>query len=396
MLSTSQCWAVALLTTTMLGFVGGLTGCSPSRGQQPTKMPVTTYSTISNTSLVKQRTGHGPETIVKELLDASNSSNFAFVEYPLDDQNLQAQKFNAVMDTLRPLGTNLNWVARAQVVAQARTDFAQIAGSAQNEFLKLSAQVNVVACDIALGDAVSFTKDKALLPKERDRKGTSTFALDAVSTLVGSDDVKRDHILFGTGELRCKPPLTDESIGPVRMVRPVMKITKEAVRPTFVYTDGSAQVMTFPSIEATLDTWDETAKQIHIGLQMKNLTQRVIGLKNMAIRLTHRGQMITYQTVEGEYRLLPGDTSSIALRNAAANEAENFAKTLGGASAGSSTLTVYDVPTVFDDLGNVTKKENITWSFAYTPGSDAVQELDADKSTTEWTTYRRGVDKIPK
>ena len=377
----------------MIGGLIVLSACAPARIPQ---RPPTVYSTGANTKETWERTGMGEPRNIGHRIFIYDTSNAAFQEVDIDEKDPQSVQFTAIVSSLRALESNNDPVHRAQILNQARTDFTGIMSTTKDEVIKLSALVNVTLCDMALGDRASFVAHQALLPKERDRTSKANVAVDSVGLIFGGTDVKKDTIMASHANLKCAPPNNGATVEPETLITPVYRVVSPAVEPVFSFVEGTAQTMKFPSIEATLNTpYDvKQAKRLTISVSMKNVSQRVVELKHMAIRLTHNQRITTYRTVDGEYRLLPGDTTPISLRLEKGDE-DNFDETLGAASTGVSTFTVYDVPTVFDDLGNVTKKENLTWKFSYTPGAVAVSEIDKDKSTVRWATYLRGVNRLP-
>lgn len=379
-------------TLTVLAII--ITGCGGSTPTREANHRVTVGRTFASAGITYRQVGDEPKKQVSLEIASNGCSDFTFrdVEGSLADPIIA--RFAAVYDSLLALENDRNLDRRAIVLLAARSDFQSIAeATGTAPLIALSARVNAVCCDIALGDTAAFRTDRAKLPPERDRASKASIAADTFGLLTGSDAVKQDTILANTSGMRCDAPASGTVLVAKKVVHRVLRTVTPAVAPVFQFTDKTQSAMTFPAIEVTLVPFDASRERLTLTLTAENKTARVVSLADMAVRLQHRGNTTTYRTAEAAYRLLPGDRAQIRLTQKDATAMDDFRQVLGGASEGISTLTLYDAPTEFDALGAVTKKENVVWSFTYTPGADAVTELDPTKSTYEWMEFLRGADR---
>ena len=370
--------------------------CGGSTPTRDANHRVTVGRTLSSAGVTYQQIGDAPPTQISLEIASNGCSDSTYRDVAGSLADPVISRFATAYDTLLALENDRNLDRRATVVAAARAEFRAIHATATDQLIGLAAPVNVLCCDIALGDSIAFQADRALLPAERDRTSTSAVAADTFGLLTGSDRVAQDAILANTSQMRCTPPRTGEALIAKKVIKKVMRTVTPAVQPDFQFLDGSQALQTFPGVALTLTPFDDTREHLTLTLFAQNKTDRVITLAGMALRLTHRGQPTTYRTAEAAYRLLPGDRSQIRLAQKDTPALDDFRQVLGSASEGASSLTLFDAPTEFDALGAVTKKENVTWTFTYTPGADAITELDPTKSTWEWMAFQRGMDRLQK
>jgi hypothetical protein len=339
-----------------------------------------------------QKKGSEDPKIVKttpfyEYFGKSWNPGFVFLQPGQGEPSLESE-FSSAMEKVYSPPEDL--IMRAQAADNARTALRTILSKAQTDEFKVIIRLNICLIDLSLHDKEAFSSDIETLPPKRTKQ---EIYMDGITNAIAHPyttrelaDILRDyaHNWYTTGHVI----RGHES----HVVNQGYKISTPARAPVFKFAEGSGEKLVFPSIEARLLAYDSSRKVLNIKIVMKNLTQRVIGFQNMAVRMTHNGAETVYKTVNAEYRLLPGDTTEVEFSH---DQNLSYSVVLARATQNSPTeFTLYDVPTVWDDLGNVTKKENLTWKFFHDPGSDAVMEPDPSQNIVEWLAFQRGADRI--
>ena len=154
----------------------------------------------------------------------------------------------------------------------------------------------------------------------------------------------------------------------VRRKAPVLTVKRTVViAEKFSWDATMRQSRPFPSIDATaFYKVGDGASLGRIGVSLRNHCDRVVRSASMAVRVTYNDVNFEFPRLGLPAPLLPGNAAEIGV--VLAKQFGKRAGVLDQPTARPATLTVFDVPVVIDDLGNVTKLANLSWQFVYTPG----------------------------
>ena len=392
------------ITGTVVAGIFTLASCSDGTRQPPKgQIPVMTFPVSTNTYYRWEKIGvNGTPKEVNVDYSTVGISNTRFEEAEEDEKEPLSKEFNQHIAVIRAASRMSPAQAdeKVRAVAKARDGFETIAGKTTNERLKLLAHINVVACDIALGDIASFPTHQARLPKVRERSGAGNFYADSAALMFGSKTVQQDVIMAWHDDHLCEPPTSGLNRGD-EIIKTVSKTVKNEILPTFAFAADTAAVQSFPSLRVEIVSqfgtdqkmsYEDRYNALSLLLKATNTSPRVMSVSGMAIKLTHNGRDRSYRTVDAQYRLLPGETTTVNF----ATDSSKWSDMLREKSAGLSSCVIYDVPVQVDDLGNVTRKENLTWKFTFDPGAPAEIDIDTEKSTYKFNTYLRGIDRLAK
>ena len=330
----------------------------------------------------------GEETpkLIRVAEDRRLTPEVSFILLAADAEGPTSAAFRSAMAQVDQLGTSSQPVARARVLRQSQGELRKVADdSGTDHDLRVAAQANLAAVALALGDTDGFREAQAQLkganvPDFNDTKEDDLFLLfKVIKAIRPIPNAPFPEAGKRTGEAsRTESEVTGYRVDIER-------------RPEFAWDATTPQSVHFPSIDIRCEYSGEQRTLAKIGFTLRNNTPRVVELKKMAVRIVHNGAMFEFKTVDAGSRVLPGNSGTVWLQP---DEGQvNFNYVLGSESRDNSEFTVFDVPVVFDDLGRVTKMDNVTWKFKFKPGLPGGRVAQTKSlAIVVWQEFQRGID----
>jgi hypothetical protein len=331
-----------------------------------------------------------------------NIHRLSFVEQSENLTGPDSEAFVAGMNEVKSIREETPAAERARILTKAGGHFRQAVSLASNDDVRDAANINLAVASAALGDWGAYRNAIAKLPERKSYpRNLNPFVnllllpvhiVAFVVTLGNYGEEDPFNTVVNDVRKVDSNALVAPSVRQNVVVREseITKLSAAAVAPTFHYDDATTQVRQFPDLIVSIDYDVDQVGITDLRVVFTNQSQRVVNIGNMAARIVQKGagkKTNDIKIVEAEARALPQEKAVVHFSlEGKANWQNVFEK------ASEYSLTIYDVPVAFDALGAVSKKDNITWNFSFTPGRREQHVRDEEKSTrtTTWWTFTPG------
>jgi hypothetical protein len=389
------------LTVALLAAVG----CKEVRPQPRLTVAGTTASAVQDWTQVAPAPAQSNRAVPSSGIRYENPS-FLILDDGLDGPG--SADFRAGIRDLEIITPSTSLADRAVILARARERFQKAATSSDDDVRRAGAY-NVAVASLALGDRDRFRVEAQRVPESSyfpDNLGpgmllTIPIVLPAAILTWGNWPHKpADHETVNRLRSQHRENLFVHTPGDrfdvKRQDHEVLKEVKPAQRATFAFEDTSKARVEFTHLDVEFVPLIREGRYLDgLSITLANKSQRVIPLTGMAASLSHNRKVKDLKVVNAESRLIPGRETQVIIDED--EQGRSFWGRLKSSENSVSELTLYDVPVTFDDLGNVTRKENLVWKFRFVQGSEAQMARDEEKSTvtTTWKVWTPGTSLLP-
>ena len=347
---------------------------------------------------------HGDEKpkLLRLVADNKYTPDVGFILVPDDAVGGEgSDAFRSTMSHVIHIGNVGGTQSRAKLLQVSQGELRKVANDKSTDpALLIAARANLAVVALALGDIEGFREALTLL--NRNLSAIAAMTPDdhnAVAAVVNRINSLPDPVFPEAGKRIGESKRTENVTVEDGFMVVEATPARPAGPPEFAWEKGTPQKWHFPSIDIRCEFEGDLDALSKLGFTISNNTERVVELTKMAVRVVHNGERYEFQSINAGNRVLPGNSVTVLLQPAEGKNNFNYA--LGTESRGTSTFTVFDVPTVFDEMGNKTKMDNVTWKFKYKPGTHGIPAMPGGRvaktktvsvPVSEWHEFRRGVD----